>query len=39
MDREQVDKLPDLQVDFIDDICMPVYDVSHIFFFSMENTL
>ncbi|XP_005110082.1 cGMP-specific 3',5'-cyclic phosphodiesterase [Aplysia californica] len=26
MDREQIDKLPDLQVGFIDDICMPVYD-------------
>ncbi|GFR65885.1 phosphodiesterase [Elysia marginata] len=26
MDREQADKLPDLQVGFIDDICMPVYE-------------
>ncbi|XP_059167977.1 dual 3',5'-cyclic-AMP and -GMP phosphodiesterase 11-like isoform X2 [Physella acuta] len=26
MDREQIDKLPDLQVGFIDDICMPVYE-------------
>ncbi|KAH9492518.1 Dual 3',5'-cyclic-AMP and -GMP phosphodiesterase 11 [Bulinus truncatus] len=26
MDREQADKLPALQVGFIDDICMPVYE-------------
>lgn len=26
MDREKMDKLPAMQVDFIDSICMPVYD-------------
>ena len=27
MDREQIDKLPSMQVDFIDGICLPVYEV------------
>ena len=27
MDREQKDKLPDMQVGFIDSICLPVYEV------------
>ncbi|XP_041363475.1 dual 3',5'-cyclic-AMP and -GMP phosphodiesterase 11-like [Gigantopelta aegis] len=26
MDREQIDKLPSMQVDFIDGICLPVYE-------------
>ena len=28
MDRDKKDKLPNMQVGFIDSICMPVYQVS-----------
>ena len=27
MDREKEDRLPDMQVEFIDSICLPVYKV------------
>lgn len=28
MDRDKKDRLPDMQVGFIDSICLPVYQVS-----------